>query len=95
MEAMTALDLLRGDLRSWEAAGMPVSLVEIKKMKSFNKLSAYTNLYKSNALNSFLSLTDDDDYLDESRRDLGDDHEDNTVGELDLEETDFNRDNTE
>lgn len=44
---------------------MPVSLVEIRKMKSFNKLSAYTHLFKNNALNSFLSLTDegDDDYL--------------------------------
>jgi len=79
MEALTALDLLRGDLRSWEAAGMPVSLMEIRKMKSFNKLSAYTNLYKSEALNSFLSLTDDDDdYLDVERRDAGDDHVDNT-----------------
>ncbi len=54
---------------------MPVSLVEIRKMKSFSKLSAYTNLYKSEALNSFLSLTeDDDDYLDVERRDAGDDH---------------------
>lgn len=95
MEAMTALDLLRGDLASWEAAGMPVSLVEIRKMKSFNKLSAYTNLYKSEALNSFLSLTDDDDYLDESRRELGDDHVDNEVGELDLEDFASTRDNTE
>lgn len=95
MEAMTALDLLRGDLRGWEAAGMPVSLVEIRKMKSFNKLSAYTNLYKSEALNSFLSLTDDDDYLDESRRELGDDHVDNEVGELDLEDFASTRDNTE
>jgi len=95
MEAMTALDLLRGDLKSWEAAGMPVSLVEIKKMKSFNKLSAYTNLYKSEALNSFLSLTDDDDYLDVSLRDAGDDHVDNEVGELDLEDFSSDRDNTE
>lgn len=47
MEALTALELLRGDLAGWEAAGMPVSLVEVRKMKSFNKLSAYTNLYKS------------------------------------------------
>jgi len=95
MEALTALDLLRGDLRSWEAAGMPVSLVEIRKMKSFNKLSAYTNLYKSEALSSFLSLTDDDDYLDVERRDAGDDHVDNNRAELDLEDFSSDRDDTE
>lgn len=54
MEALEALDLLRGDLRDWETAGMPTSLVEIKKMKSFNKLSAYTNLFKKEALDEFL-----------------------------------------
>lgn len=66
---------------------MPVSLVEIKKMKSFNKLSAYTHLFKNNALKGFLSLTQDgdDSYLDTARRDAGDDHVDNTQGALDVE----------
>lgn len=100
MEAMTALDLLRQDIKDWEAAGMPVSLMEIKKMKSFNKLSAYTHLFKNNALNSFLSLTEDgdDSYLDERRasaEEIGDDHVDNAQGALDLEDFSSDRDDTE
>jgi hypothetical protein len=69
---------------------MPVSLMEIKKMKSFNKLSAYTHLFKNIALNSFLSLTEDgdDSYLDERRataEEIGDDHVDNDRAVIDVE----------
>ena len=45
-EAIDAVQLLRNDLNDWEAAGMPTSLVEIKKLHSFNKLGAYTKLFK-------------------------------------------------
>lgn len=53
-EAMDALKMLRQDILDWEAAGMPVNFAEIKKMGSFNKLSAYTHLFKKQALNNFL-----------------------------------------
>jgi hypothetical protein len=56
-EALTAVDLLKQDLSDWEAQGMPVSLAEIKSMESFSKLSAYTHLFKQQAMNDFLSLT--------------------------------------
>jgi len=79
-EALTAVELLKQDLNDWEAAGMPVSLAQIKEMPSFSKLSAYTNLFKRQALDNFLSLADER----ESRRtsaQIGDDHVDNTRGE--------------
>jgi len=93
-EALTAVDLLKMDLADWEAAGMPVSLAQIKEMPSFNKLSAYTNLFKREALNSFLSLADDR----ESRRtaeEIGDDHVDNEREAQVLEHQVSTRDNTE
>jgi len=40
---------------------MPVSLAEIKHMGSFNKLSAYTHLFKKQAMDSFLALTSKED----------------------------------
>jgi len=54
MESLAAVDMLRSELSAWEAAGMPVSLIEIKKMKSFNKLAAFTHLFKAKALDNFL-----------------------------------------
>ena len=99
MESLAAVDMLRGELSAWEAAGMPVSLVEIKKMKSFNKLAAFTHLFKANAMESFLALTDEDDeHYGESTRsaeEVGDDHVDNTQGELDLEDFSSDRDGSE
>merc|ERR1712166_882738 len=81
MESLAAVDMLRGELSAWEAAGMPVSLVEIKKMKSF------------------LALTDEDDeHYGESVRtaeEVGDDHMDNDVAELDLEDFSSDRDGSE
>jgi len=41
-EALSAVQLLKNDLNDWEAAGMPTSFVEIKKLESFSKLGAYT-----------------------------------------------------
>merc|ERR1712183_929078 len=82
------------DLRDWEAAGMPVSLAQIKEMPSFTKLSAYTNLFKKQALDNFLSLADDR----ESRRtaeEIGDDHVDNTRGAQVMEHQVSTRDDTE
>jgi len=93
-EALTAVDLLKQDLADWEAAGMPVSLAQIKEMPSFNKLAAYTNLFKKEALDSFLSLADDR----ESRRtseEIGDDHVDNTREAQVIEHQVSTRDNTE
>lgn len=50
-------------------------------MKSFNKLAAFTHLFKANAMESFLALTDEDDeHYNESVRtaeEVGDDHVDN------------------
>jgi hypothetical protein len=93
-EALTAVDLLKQDLADWEAQGMPVSLAQIKEMPSFNKLSAYTNLFKRQALDNFLSLADDR----ESRRtsdEIGDDHVDNAREAQVIEHQDSVRDNTE
>jgi len=73
---------------------MPVSLAQIKDMGSFNKLSAYTHLFKQQALDNFLSLADDR----ETRRtaeEIGDDHVDNTRGAQVLENQDSARENVE
>jgi hypothetical protein len=97
-EALTAVDLLKQDLSDWEAAGMPVSLAQIKDMGSFNKLSAYTHLFKQQALSNFLSLAEGDDYMDERRataEEIGDDHVDNERGAQVLEEHTSDRDDTE
>jgi len=56
-EALAAVEMLKNDLSNWESSGMPVSLAEVKKMKSFNKLSAYTHLFKKQALDNFLALS--------------------------------------
>jgi hypothetical protein len=63
-------------------------------MGSFNKLSAYTHLFKQQALDNFLSLADDR----ESRRtseEIGDDHVDNTREAQVLENQDSARENVE
>ena len=95
-EALTAVELLKQDLNDWEAAGMPVSLAQIKNMGSFNKLSAYTHLFKQQALSNFLSLAEGDER--ETRRsaeEIGDDHEDNTRGAQEVEQFVSDRDDTE
>merc|ERR1711981_995724 len=88
--------VLKQDLSDWEAAGMPVSLAQIKSMGSFNKLSAYTHLFKQQALSNFLSLAEGEER--ENRRtaeEIGDDHVDNSRGEQQLEEFASDRDDTE
>ena len=99
-EALTAVDLLKQDLSDWEAQGMPVSLAEIKKMESFNKLSAYTHLFKKQAMNEFLALTATPVGADLSERtataeEVGDDWVDNEQAALKLENQVSTRDNTE
>jgi len=89
-EALTAVDLLKQDLSDWEAQGMPVSLAEIKKMESFNKLSAYTHLFKQQAMSEFLALTATPVGADLSERrataeEVGDDFVDNEQAALVLE----------
>merc|ERR1712110_1387036 len=93
-EALTAVDLLKQDLQDWEAAGMPVSLAQIKELPSFNKLSAYTNLFKRQALDNFLSLADDR-MTRRSSEEIGDDHVDNAREAQVLEHQESTRDNTE
>ena len=95
-EALDAIALLRMDLRDWEAAGMP-TLTEIKNLPSFSKLSAFTHLFKNQALKSFLALSEDgdDDYMDVSRREHDDDHEDNDREALVVESFDSGSDITD
>jgi len=96
-EALDAIALLRTDLRSWESAGMP-TLTEIKELKSFNRLSAFTHLFKKNALQNFLSLTEDGDldYTDETHvataEEIGTDHQDNDRAKLEIETYDTGMD---
>lgn len=98
-EAMDAVKMLRQDILDWEAAGMPVNFAEIKKMGSFNKLSAYTHLFKKQALDNFLALASkDDDFMDEHKAtsaEVGDDHVDNSKGAVDLENYESDRENVE
>jgi hypothetical protein len=95
-EALTAVELLKQDLNDWEAAGMPVSLAQIKEMGSFNKLSAYTHLFKTQALNSFLSLAEGEEREDRrTAEEIGDDHVDNDRDAQVVEQMDYARDNTE
>merc|ERR1711990_1379486 len=95
-EALTAVELLKQDLNDWEAAGMPVSLAQIKSMGSFNKLSAYTHLFKQQALNSFLSLAEGEEREDRrTAEEIGDDHVDNNREAQVVEQMDYARDNTE
>jgi hypothetical protein len=81
---MDAVQLLKNDLNDWEAAGMPTNFVEIKKLESFSKLGAYTQLFKKEALNNFLQLTEDN-VNRRSSEEIGDDHEDNNRGALRLD----------
>merc|ERR1712100_900499 len=90
---------------------MPVSMAEIKKKKSFAKLSAYTHLFKQQALNNFLDLANTEKKVrtdkvggvshvtDAERRhtaaEIGDDHVDNTKGAQVLEHQVSTRDDTE
>ena len=84
-EAMEAIVMLRSDLKDWESAGMPHSFAEIRKLESFNKLGAYTNLFKKQALNDFLQLTQDDGTRRATSAQIGDDHVDNEQGALVLD----------
>lgn len=50
-------------------------------MGSFSKLSAYTHLFKQQALSNFLALADGPDgERRATAEEIGDDHEDNTRG---------------
>jgi len=64
---------------------MPHSFAEIKKLESFNKLGAYTNLFKKQALDEFLALSQDDGTERRTAEEIGDDHVDNEQGALTLE----------
>jgi len=67
---------------------MPVNFAEIKNMGSFNKLSAYTHLFKKQALDSFLSLAapaGPDSTRRRTAAEVGDDHVDNTKGAVVME----------
>merc|ERR1719446_575326 len=90
-EALDAVQLLKNDLNDWEAAGMPSSFVEIKKLESFSKLGAYTQLFKKEALDNFLQLTEDR-VNRRSSEEIGDDHADNNRGALQLDSQDAAQD---
>ena len=47
MEAKNAIDMLRGELRSWETANGAVDLIEVNELPSYNRLMAYTNMFKA------------------------------------------------
>ncbi len=89
-EALDAIVMLKYDLQMWDQARGGVSFVAIDEMPSYNRLLAYTNMFKDNALKDFEQLAEtsalaqDDgymgDYLDTERRDAGD-VSDNTRGE--------------
>jgi hypothetical protein len=47
MEAKAAIDMLRYELTSWDAARGNVNLLEVEEMPSYNRLMAYTNMFKA------------------------------------------------
>ena len=47
MEAKNAIDMLRGELRTWESANGAVNLMEVNELPSYNRLMAYTNMFKA------------------------------------------------
>ena len=79
-EAMDAIALLKYELTTLHQAGQ-VSMVELEEMPSYNRLLAYTHMFKDNALKEFEQLAEEP----VTRRDAGDDHVDNTRGEQELE----------
>jgi len=79
-EAMDAITLLKYELTTLHQAGQ-VSMVELDDMPSYNRLLAYTHMFKDNALKEFEQLAEDT----VTRRDAGDDHVDNTRSEQQLE----------
>lgn len=80
--------MLRYELTSWDAANGNIKLIEVNQLESFNRLTAYTHMFKQHALDDFVELGEESaqDYLDESRRELGDDHLDNNRAEQNLED---------
>jgi hypothetical protein len=79
-EAMDAIALLRYELTTLHEAGV-LSFSQIEEMPSYNRLLAYTHMFKDNALKEFEQLAEEDPNLEVSRRDAGDDHVDNERGE--------------
>jgi len=97
MEAKEAIAMLKYELIEWDRARGGASMIEIEQLPSFNRLVAYTSMFKAHALQEFVDLAtggdgdaaaEDDGYLDVARREINDDHEDNKRGEQVLE--DFN-----
>jgi len=58
-------------------------MVELEEMPSYNRLLAYTSMFKDNALKEFEQLAEEP--MASRRTDVGDDHVDNTRGEQELE----------
>jgi hypothetical protein len=81
-EAMDAIALLRYELTTLHEAGQ-LSMVEIEEMPSYNRLLAYTHMFKDNALKEFEQLAEEP--MASRRTDVGDDHVDNARGEQELE----------
>lgn len=50
MEAKEAIELLKYELIEWDRARGGATFVEIEELPSFNRLTAYTNMFKANAL---------------------------------------------
>ncbi len=100
-EALDAIAMLKYDLTMWEQAKGTVDFVQLEEMPSYNRLLAYTNMFKDNALKDFeqlastseLAMQDDymGDYMGVDRRDAGD-YSDNTRGEQVLEDFDSGKD---
>merc|ERR1712110_52573 len=80
-EAMDAITLLSMELQGLHQAGQ-VSMVELEEMPSYNRLLAYTHMFKDNALKEFEQLAEEPVTR---RANPGDDHVDNTRGEQELE----------
>ena len=55
-EALDAIAMLKYDLQMWDQARGGVSFVAIDEMPSYNRLLAYTNMFKDNALKDFEQL---------------------------------------
>lgn len=50
MEAKEAIELLKYELIEWDRARGGASFVELEEMPSFNRLVAYTSMFKAHAL---------------------------------------------
>jgi hypothetical protein len=60
-EALDAITMLKYDLTMWDAARGGTNFVELDEMPSYNRLLAYTNMFKDNALKEFEQLAETSD----------------------------------